>query len=167
MSSTMSLDTIVKEYDRIKKRKRQSRQTADAALADIERALTRCKNEAAARGAVPTDAVKDAIKTIDSNATAIKKANKEVTSAMNKCGKAIDKVLEPNIAKIGNGDTFQGSEDLDREITDHFLRQGRWSIGETFMKVYCLGFPYAIIPCRIYTGMPRRLISEFDMLCSP
>eukprot|EP00041_Stephanoeca_diplocostata_P006797 m.94513 g.94513 ORF g.94513 m.94513 type:complete len:382 (-) comp16544_c0_seq1:276-1421(-) len=130
----MSLDSIVKEYDRIKKRKRQSRQTADSALADIERALTRCKNETSATGAVPLDAIQDAIKKIDSSATSIKKANKEVTSALNKCGKSIDKIFEANISKVGTGGTFQGGESLCKEITDHFLRQGRWSIGETFMK---------------------------------
>eukprot|EP00123_Amoebidium_parasiticum_P005528 comp16699_c0_seq1/m.14958 comp16699_c0_seq1/g.14958 ORF comp16699_c0_seq1/g.14958 comp16699_c0_seq1/m.14958 type:complete len:396 (-) comp16699_c0_seq1:200-1387(-) len=61
--------------------------------------------------------------------------HKEGYASISKLGKTIDKLFQTNIERVSNPDAFAGKEDLlNQTVAQHLFRQGRFAIGEVFVK---------------------------------
>eukprot|EP00040_Diaphanoeca_grandis_P000876 m.16727 g.16727 ORF g.16727 m.16727 type:complete len:390 (+) comp11171_c0_seq1:241-1410(+) len=136
-TATAPFDPIVKEFERVRKRKRVAVKSTCDVIDSMLKALSKCRSDAVELDDLGMigDRFKVLKKELDEGTTTVKKHNKEVASSLSKYGKSIDKVFETNLTKISQSTVFQDKQEcLNQSIIEHFLREGRWSLGEGFMN---------------------------------
>lgn len=66
----------------------------------------------------------------------IKENQKEFHEALTKYGKAIDKRFKQDLTIASNPEAFANKDEyLDKTVALHFIREGQFDLGETFIRV--------------------------------
>jgi len=133
------MDPVLKEFDRVRKRKRNATKSASEVIDSMLKTLSKCRTETEAMQTDNTESVGERFKflkkELEEGTTKLKQSNKELSSSLSKYGKSIDKIFETNLTKISQNTVFQDKQEyLNRSIVEHFLREGRWTLGEGLMN---------------------------------
>jgi hypothetical protein len=111
-------------------------QNLDDWIADCERYKEQFSpDKMEEEGANPTDAIHEICKKVADSKLDVKftQGQKEFHATINKVGKAIDKEAESEVTKLYQGLDLH-KEQLQSLIAQHMFREGRFQLGETFLK---------------------------------
>eukprot|EP00039_Didymoeca_costata_P006274 m.88801 g.88801 ORF g.88801 m.88801 type:complete len:375 (+) comp13189_c0_seq2:84-1208(+) len=123
------MDSICKEFDRVRKRQKVAYNSLSTLLKDAIDAVQNAQND------WKPDVMASTAENLKTMTTSAMKAQKEYGGTISKLSKAVDKVFNSDIMKANRQDFCKGNEPvLERTVVDHLSQSGDINIAENLLK---------------------------------
>ncbi|KAK9688392.1 hypothetical protein K7432_014418 [Basidiobolus ranarum] len=129
------MDSLLKDFDKVNKKQKTVTSEVIKNVDSVIQQLTKARERISQDPTTYKNTLSQLNKDVKDSGGQISDSNKELHSVLSKYGKSIDKRFKSYLESASNPQAFYGKEKvLNETIAQHFVRQGQFDVGDTFVK---------------------------------